>query len=266
MQVSKYKMIDFGITPSKQKELEDKFNRLNIKDNDIIEKFIHSSGNGGQNVNKVSTCVYLKYIPLNIEIKCQKSRTQLLNRYYARKMLAEEIENRILGEKSKKQKEIEKFESYSKDQKILLEIKVDENSTIDENELSCVSLEEFNENQQNKEILFFPFSCFSIAAIEEDRNFDKKIILKYLSSKEIEIENEEEVGVTSFKKDFIGSNIADRKKTKEFDESLQNYENTATAQFKINKKEINQEIKLINPENNEIKDNVIISLDTSRFK
>ncbi len=101
-------MINFGITLSKQKELEDKFNKLNIKENDIIEKFIHSSGNGGQNVNKVSTCVYLKYIPLNIEIKCQKARTQILNRYYARKMLAEEIENRILGEKSKKQKEIEK--------------------------------------------------------------------------------------------------------------------------------------------------------------
>lgn len=102
-------MIDFGITISKQKELEEKFNKLNIKENDIVEKFIHSSGNGGQNVNKVSTCVYLKYIPLNIEIKCQKARTQLLNRYYARKMLAEEIENRLLGEKSKKQREIEKI-------------------------------------------------------------------------------------------------------------------------------------------------------------
>lgn len=102
-------MINFGITQTKQKELEDKFNKLNIKENDIIEKFIHSSGNGGQNVNKVSTCVYLKYIPLNIEIKCQKARTQLLNRYYARKMLVEELENRILGEKSKKQREIEKI-------------------------------------------------------------------------------------------------------------------------------------------------------------
>ena len=101
-------MINFGVTISKQKELEDKFNKLNIKECDIIEKFVHSSGNGGQNVNKVATCVYLKYIPLNIEIKCQKSRTQILNRYYARKMLAEEIESRILGEESKKQKEIEK--------------------------------------------------------------------------------------------------------------------------------------------------------------
>ena len=101
-------MINFGVTISKQKELEDKFNKLNIKECDIVEKFVHSSGNGGQNVNKVATCVYLKYIPLNIEIKCQKNRTQILNRYYARKMLAEEIENRIFGEESKKQKEIEK--------------------------------------------------------------------------------------------------------------------------------------------------------------
>ncbi len=102
-------MINFGITPSKQKELEDRFVKLNIKESDIVEKFIYSSGNGGQNVNKVSTCVYLKYLPLSIEIKCQKARTQLLNRYYARKMLAEEVENRVLGEKSKKQKEIEKI-------------------------------------------------------------------------------------------------------------------------------------------------------------
>ena len=110
-------MIDFGVTISKQKELEDKFNKLNIKESDIVEKFVHSSGNGGQNVNKVATCVYLKYVPLNIEIKCQKSRTQILNRYYARKMLAEEIENRILGEKSKKQKEIEKKRRQKRKQK-----------------------------------------------------------------------------------------------------------------------------------------------------
>ncbi len=102
-------MINFGISEHKQKELEIKFQRYNIKESDILEKFIRSSGNGGQNVNKVSTCVYLKHLPTNIEIKCQKDRTQLLNRYYARKMLAEIIEAKLSGEKSEKIKAIEKI-------------------------------------------------------------------------------------------------------------------------------------------------------------
>ncbi len=102
-------MINFGISLSKQKELEEKFLKFDIKEKDIVEKFVHSSGNGGQNLNKVATCVYLKHIPTSIEIKCQKYRTQLLNRYCARKMLAEEIESRFLGEKSAKQQRIEKL-------------------------------------------------------------------------------------------------------------------------------------------------------------
>jgi len=102
-------MINFGISAAKQKELEKKFEKFNIKESDIVEKFIHSSGHGGQNLNKVATCVYLKHIPTMTEIKCQKHRTQLLNRYEARKMLAESIETEVLGIQSKKIKEIEKM-------------------------------------------------------------------------------------------------------------------------------------------------------------
>ena len=102
-------MINFGINSVKQQLLQEQFEKLNIKESDIIEKFIHSSGHGGQNLNKVATCVYLKHMPTLTEIKCQKHRTQLLNRYEARKMLAEAIESKILGKLSKRVREIEKI-------------------------------------------------------------------------------------------------------------------------------------------------------------
>ena len=62
-----------------------------IREEDIVEKFIRASGPGGQFVNKTSSCVYLKHIPTGIEVKCQKERSQALNRYAARKILAEKI-------------------------------------------------------------------------------------------------------------------------------------------------------------------------------
>lgn len=99
----------FGISPAKEKLLLEKMARLAIKESDLEEKFIRSSGRGGQNVNKVATCVYLKHRPTGLKIKCQKERSQALNRYLARKLLVEKIEAQILGKLSEKQKEIEKI-------------------------------------------------------------------------------------------------------------------------------------------------------------
>ena len=99
----------FGVSPEKELALMERLNDLGIRQEDVIEKFIRSGGHGGQNVNKVSTCVYLKHVPTGIEVKCQKERSQALNRYHARKMLADKIENLIKGKESAEQQKIEKI-------------------------------------------------------------------------------------------------------------------------------------------------------------
>ncbi len=97
------------VSTEKLNALEEKMERLGIKESDILEKFVRSQGHGGQKVNKTSTCVYLKHIPTGIEVKCQKERSQSLNRFYARRMLTEKIENMLLGNESEKQQQIEKI-------------------------------------------------------------------------------------------------------------------------------------------------------------
>ena len=92
--------MDFGVTQKKQEELEKRMASLDIREQDIEEKFVRSSGPGGQKVNKTATCVFLRHIPTSLEIKMQKERSQRLNRYYARKRLCELLEEEKLGKKS----------------------------------------------------------------------------------------------------------------------------------------------------------------------
>ena len=92
--------MDFGITQKKQDELEKRMASLGIREQDIEEKFIRSSGPGGQKVNKTASCVHLRHITTGLEIKMQRQRTQGLNRYYARKRLCELLEQEQLGSKS----------------------------------------------------------------------------------------------------------------------------------------------------------------------
>lgn len=97
------------IKKEKLDELAKRMESLGISEGDIEEKFILGSGSGGQKINKTASCVYIKHLPSGIEIKCQKDRSRSLNRYYARQMLCERLEEIILKEKSDKQKAIEKI-------------------------------------------------------------------------------------------------------------------------------------------------------------
>lgn len=85
-------MLTFAVSEQKNKWLREKMKALGIHDEDFIEKFVRSSGKGGQKVNKTSTCVYLKHIPTGVEVKCMKDRSQSINRFLARRELIEKIE------------------------------------------------------------------------------------------------------------------------------------------------------------------------------
>ncbi|MFH1797736.1 MAG: peptide chain release factor-like protein [Candidatus Omnitrophota bacterium] len=98
-----------NVSSAKKKALEEKMRGWGVKESDLTERFIKSSGCGGQHVNKVSTCVYLKHNPTGIEVKCSSERSQAVNRFLARGRLVEKIENAVTGEVSAKRKQIEKI-------------------------------------------------------------------------------------------------------------------------------------------------------------
>lgn len=115
-------MTTFAVSEEKNRWLKEKMESLGIREADIEEKFVRSSGKGGQKVNKTATCVYLKHIPTGIEIKCMKDRSQSINRFLARRELIQKIE-KMLGiasgkdskqEKIKKQKAKRKKRSWAK--------------------------------------------------------------------------------------------------------------------------------------------------------
>ena len=102
-------MIDFGVRERKAAELEQRMKRCKVSEKDLEEKFVRSHGAGGEKVNKTSTCVHLRHVPSGVAVKMQKSRSQGLNRYYARKRLCEMLENKLLGKESPEAKRLSKI-------------------------------------------------------------------------------------------------------------------------------------------------------------
>ena len=104
------------MAPRKEKfdALHERMEELGIREEDLIEKFVLGSGKGGQKVNKTASCVYLKHIPTQIEIKCQQDRSREMNRFLARRELCEQVASKIHKEKTAKQQLIEKIRRQKK--------------------------------------------------------------------------------------------------------------------------------------------------------
>ena len=83
--------------------------RLGVSEHDFQESFIRSSGPGGQKVNKASSCVYLVHLPTGLSVKCQKERSQAMNRFLARRLLLDRIERLQIGVVSAEKQKTEKI-------------------------------------------------------------------------------------------------------------------------------------------------------------
>ena len=99
----------FPVSQKKNEDLQRAMDRLGIREADLEESFVRSGGPGGQNVNKVSTCVVLKHLPSGMVIKCQRERSQAVNRYFARRTLIERLDAQIHGRQSEEAKRIAKI-------------------------------------------------------------------------------------------------------------------------------------------------------------
>ncbi len=102
-------MSTFPVSLEKETQLMRRMTALGVRETDIEESFVRSGGHGGQNVNKTSTCVMLLHRPTGLQVKCQATRQQGLNRFLARRLLLDKIEALKTGFVAAQRAEIEKI-------------------------------------------------------------------------------------------------------------------------------------------------------------
>jgi peptide chain release factor len=98
-----------NLNPEKADQLARRLAALRVNEADFDESFVRSGGHGGQNVNKTSTCVMLLHRPTGLQVKCQTTRQQGLNRFLARHLLLDKIEARQKARAADERARLEKL-------------------------------------------------------------------------------------------------------------------------------------------------------------
>ncbi len=76
------------------KEFETRLVALGTRSAAVEERFVLGSGRGGQKLQKTSSCVWLRHGPTGIEVRCQRERSQSVNRELAWAELCAKLEER----------------------------------------------------------------------------------------------------------------------------------------------------------------------------
>jgi peptide chain release factor len=112
--LTKSLMSKFSVSEPKEEALFKRMSLLGVSEEEIEETFVRSGGAGGQKVNKTSSCVMLLHRPTGLRVKCQISRSQALNRFLARRMLLDKIEELKKGFVASEKSRIEKIRRQKK--------------------------------------------------------------------------------------------------------------------------------------------------------
>ena len=80
----------------------------------VDERFVIGSGRGGQKLQKTSSSVWLRHRPTGIEVRCQRERSQSVNRLLAWADLCAKLEERQRAALAKRKDEQEQSRRRSR--------------------------------------------------------------------------------------------------------------------------------------------------------
>jgi len=97
------------ISPESIEKIKERMALASVFEEDLEESFILGSGPGGQKVNKTASTVRLFHGPSGLTIKCGLNRSREMNRWLARRELAEKILEKTNAAESVRRQEAEKI-------------------------------------------------------------------------------------------------------------------------------------------------------------